>query len=80
MVRPIALTLPLTVSDVRRLKAGDVVSLSGRIVTGRDRVHRYLAGIRPPKEELPFELLLFGLLSAPAEWRFMQEYPMEEVT
>jgi tartrate/fumarate subfamily iron-sulfur-dependent hydro-lyase beta chain len=56
MVRPVELTLPLSVSDVRGLKAGDVVSLSGRIVTGRDRVHRYLAEKRPPKGEVPFEL------------------------
>ncbi len=56
MVRPVELTLPLSVSDVRGLKAGDVVSLSGRIVTGRDRVHRYLAEERPPKGEVPFEL------------------------
>jgi tartrate/fumarate subfamily iron-sulfur-dependent hydro-lyase beta chain len=56
MVRPVELTLPLSISDVRGLKAGDVVSLYGRIVTGRDRVHKYLAEERPPKEELPFEL------------------------
>ncbi len=56
MVRPVELRLPLSVSDVRGLKAGDVVSLSGSIVTGRDMVHRYLAEKRPPKEEVPFEL------------------------
>jgi tartrate/fumarate subfamily iron-sulfur-dependent hydro-lyase beta chain len=56
MVRPVELILPLSVSDVRGLKAGDVVSLSGRIVTGRDRVHKYLAEKRPPKEEIPFDL------------------------
>ncbi len=56
MVRPVELKLPLSVSDVRGLKAGDVVSLNGRIVTGRDRVHKYLVEKRPSKEELPFEL------------------------
>lgn len=56
MVGPAALKLPLSVSDVRGLRVGDVVSLSGRIVTGRDRVHKYLVEKRPPKEEIPFEL------------------------
>ncbi len=56
MVRPVALNLPLSASDVRGLKAGDIVTLSGRIVTGRDRVHKYLAEKRPPKEDIPFEL------------------------
>jgi fumarate hydratase class I len=56
MVRSVELTLPLSVSDVRGLKAGDVVSLNGRIVTGRDRVHKYLAEKKPPTGEIPFEL------------------------
>ncbi len=56
MVSPVELTLPLSVSDVRALKAGDVVTLSGSIVTGRDRIHKYLFEKRPPKEEVPFEL------------------------
>ncbi len=56
MVSPVELTLPLSVSDVRALKAGDVVTLSGSIVTGRDRIHKYLFEKRPPKEEIPFEL------------------------
>ena len=56
MVKPVELNLPLSVQDVRGLKAGDIVTLSGRIVTGRDRVHRYLAERRPPKEDIPFEL------------------------
>jgi fumarate hydratase, class I len=36
------LTTPLSEADVRRLKAGDVVLLSGTIFTGRDAVHKYL--------------------------------------
>jgi len=56
MVKPFELNLPLSVQDVRGLKAGDIVTLSGRIVTGRDRVHRYLAERRPPKEDIPFDL------------------------
>lgn len=35
-------TYPFTVGKVRELKVGDRVSLFGRIVTGRDRLHQYL--------------------------------------
>lgn len=38
----ISLTTPLKESDVRRLKAGDVVLLSGTVYTGRDEVHKFL--------------------------------------
>ncbi len=38
----ILLNTPLSTDDVRRLKAGDVVLLSGTIYTGRDEVHKYL--------------------------------------
>lgn len=34
---------PFTIEKVRNLKLGEQVSLSGRIVTGRDRVHKFLA-------------------------------------
>jgi fumarate hydratase class I len=33
---------PLSEADVRKLKAGDVVLLSGTVFTGRDAVHQYL--------------------------------------
>ena len=56
MVRPIELSLPLSASDVRGLKAGDLVALNGSLVTGRDRIHRYLAEERPPIERIPFDL------------------------
>jgi len=38
----IPLKTPLTENNVRHLKAGDVVLLSGTLFTGRDEVHRYL--------------------------------------
>jgi len=38
----IRLTTPLKEEDVRKLKAGDVVLLSGTVFTGRDAVHQYL--------------------------------------
>src|SRR5205823_629793 len=38
----VRLTTPLSDADVRRLKAGDVVLLSGTVFTGRDEVHKHL--------------------------------------
>ena len=43
------ITTPLTMDMIQNLVVGDMVSLSGRIVTGRDQVHKYLAsGGTPP--------------------------------
>jgi fumarate hydratase class I len=38
----VRMTTPLNEADVRRLKAGDIVLLSGTVFTGRDEVHKYL--------------------------------------
>lgn len=38
----IALQTPMTEEQVRKLKAGDIVLLSGTVFTGRDEVHKYL--------------------------------------
>jgi fumarate hydratase class I len=38
----VRLTTPLSDADVRRLKAGDIVLLSGTVFTGRDEVHKHL--------------------------------------
>jgi len=35
-------TTPLTEANMRELRVGDVVVLSGRMVTGRDEIHHYL--------------------------------------
>ena len=40
--KAIRLKTPLTEADVRKLKAGDIVLLSGTVYTGRDEVHKYL--------------------------------------
>lgn len=43
------ITSPLQSGAIAHLAAGDMVSLSGLIVTGRDQVHKYLAsGGEPP--------------------------------
>ena len=43
-----ALRTPLTEEQVRALKVGDVVLLSGRAYTGRDAVHHHLMSHEPP--------------------------------
>lgn len=43
-VTPRDLQLPLSEQAVRSLHAGDYVELSGTLLTGRDAVHKYLAG------------------------------------
>jgi len=42
MTEPVRLNTPLTKEDVLKLKVGDRVLLSGRIITGRDTAHKWL--------------------------------------
>jgi fumarate hydratase class I len=46
--REIVLQSPLSEEQVRSLKVGDVVLVSGRVYTGRDAVHAYLMKHDPP--------------------------------
>jgi len=46
--REVSLRTPLTEEQVRGLKVGDVVLLSGRAYTGRDAVHHHLMSHEPP--------------------------------
>src|ERR1035438_270911 len=46
--REVILTAPLTEAQVRSLKVGDVVLISGEMFTGRDNVHSYLMKNAPP--------------------------------
>src|SRR5205814_9553623 len=46
--REVALNAPLTEEQVRSLKVGDVVLLSGPMFTGRDAVHAHLMKHEPP--------------------------------
>ena len=46
--REIVLTTPLSEAQVRDLKVGDVVLISGRAYTGRDAVHHHLMSHEPP--------------------------------
>jgi tartrate/fumarate subfamily iron-sulfur-dependent hydro-lyase beta chain len=50
------LNLPLTKDDVLSLHAGDLVSISGRIITGRDKLHKYLVNEKPSQKQIPVNL------------------------
>ncbi|MCD6218934.1 fumarate hydratase C-terminal domain-containing protein [Candidatus Calescamantes bacterium] len=50
------LTTPLTDEVIKRLKAGDVVSLTGEIYTARDSTHKKLLKYLSEGNKLPFEL------------------------
>ena len=50
------LTLPLSEDDVLRLHVGDMVLINGKIVTGRDKVHKFLFNERPAQRTIPFKL------------------------
>lgn len=46
--REVVLTAPLSESQVRALRVGDVVLISGEVFTGRDAVHAHLVKHDPP--------------------------------
>lgn len=50
------LKTPLSEEDVLSLRVGDFVLISGLIVTGRDKVHKFLVHKKPDKNDIPFEL------------------------
>lgn len=54
--RKIILNLPLRKEDILSLKIGDIVLINGRIVTGRDKLHKFLFNKRPTKKQIPFNL------------------------
>ncbi len=50
------LKTPLTNEDVEKLKAGDIVYLTGTIYTARDAAHKRLVDLINEGKELPFDL------------------------
>lgn len=50
------LTTPLTDAAVSKLRAGDVIRLTGTIYTARDAAHKRLMELLDKKEPLPFTL------------------------
>lgn len=51
-----SLTTPLKDEDLKNLKAGDVVLLSGQIYTGRDAAHKRMFEALDQGKPLPFDL------------------------
>ncbi len=51
-----ALQLPLTVEDVKMLRIGDRVLLTGEMLTGRDAAHKRLIALLDEGKELPVDV------------------------
>ncbi|EJF07178.1 fumarate hydro-lyase, beta subunit FumB [Thiovulum sp. ES] len=50
------MTPPLSLEDVKKLKAGDIVNLTGTIYTARDAAHKRLVDLLADGKELPFDV------------------------
>ena len=50
------LNLPLKDKDIRSLKAGESLLLSGKLYTARDAVHKILSGLLRNRKKLPISL------------------------
>ncbi len=50
------ITTPITYDKIKNLKAGDVLTLSGVIYTGRDAAHKRMCQSLEKGEELPFDV------------------------
>ena len=64
------ITLPLTDNDIKDLKAGDSVLLSGTLITGRDAAHKRLYELLQNGEELPVKIegeVIYYVGPAPAK-------------
>ena len=64
------ITLPITDEDIKSLKAGDSVLLTGTIITGRDAAHKRLFELIEKGEELPVDVkgeLIYYVGPAPAK-------------
>lgn len=55
-VEPKRIIAPLEEALVRELRAGDVVSLSGSIITGRDAAHKRMTDLLREGKPLPFSI------------------------
>lgn len=55
-MEPIHITLPLKDEDVKRLKIGDQVLISGVLYTARDAAHRRLIELLEQGKELPIDV------------------------
>ena len=64
------ITLPITDEDIKNLKAGDSVLITGSIITGRDAAHKRLYELIQKGEKLPVDIkgeLIYYVGPAPAK-------------
>lgn len=71
------LTLPLKASEVKKLKKGEVVLLSGKMFTGRDRLHEYALKKKLPKNLKDSAIFHCGpvAIQRAGEWVFLAAGP-----
>jgi fumarate hydratase subunit beta len=50
------LTTPLKLEDTKKLKAGDIVYLTGTLITARDTAHKRLVTLLEKGKKLPFDI------------------------
>jgi fumarate hydratase subunit beta len=50
------LTTPVTEDEIRQLKIGDILYISGRIFTARDGAHKRAIGLANKGKKLPFDI------------------------
>ncbi|OPX17519.1 fumarate hydratase [candidate division WOR-3 bacterium 4484_100] len=70
MPEEIKLTTPLSDQDIMKLKIGDRVLISGKILTGRDSAHKRLFELAEKGEPLPIEIkgqIIYYVGPAPAK-------------
>jgi fumarate hydratase subunit beta len=63
-------TIPFAPEDLQTLNAGDLISLTGSLYTGRDQTHRRLVALLDEGRELPIDLqgqLLYYVGPSPAK-------------
>jgi fumarate hydratase class I len=83
--REIALRAPLSEADVRALKVGDLVLISGPLFTGRDAVHSHLMKHDPPVDLRGSVLYHCGPVvvkdaaAAPSGWRVTAAGPTTSI-
>jgi len=56
MAQPKSLKTPLTNDDLKNLKVGDKVTLTGAIYSARDAAHKKIVELIDKQEKLPFDL------------------------
>jgi fumarate hydratase subunit beta len=70
MPEPIRITPPLSDEDVMKLKVGDRVLITGKILTGRDSAHKRLYDLIQKGEALPIDItgqIIYYVGPAPAK-------------